>query len=120
MKNLDLTRRGRVIKIYRSAYPDPVIIAKGDKVSVLKRESDWDGWLWCATENGKEGWIPEKYLETCGSQGKACRDYNGTELTVSSNESLEILEEESGWIWCRTERGDCGWIPRDFVEIENC
>ena len=119
METLKETSQGRVVKDYRSAYPDPLVLRTGEKVTVEKKKTEWDGWLWCTTEKGKKGWVPEKYLEIEGSKGRACRDYDGTELTAAKGESLEIFEEESGWIWCRTEHGRYGWIPEENVRIES-
>ena len=46
----------------------------------------------------------------------ALRDYDGTELTVAKGEMLERLDDEGGWLLCRTSPGRIGWLPRDVVE----
>jgi len=107
----------RVIKAYRSAYPDPLVIKTGEVLSVEKKESEWAGWTWCVNNHGKSGWVPEKYLEINGDSCKALHDYDATELTVAVGEEWVILHEESGWFWCENKNGRTGWVPVDCVEI---
>lgn len=44
-------------------------------------------------------------------------DHDATELTIEKREELEIIKEESGWLWCRNKRGDFGWIPKEKVNM---
>jgi hypothetical protein len=46
----------------------------------------------------------------------ALRAYDATELSVIISEELTILDEESGWFWCRHEDGRLGWVPKECVE----
>lgn len=44
-------------------------------------------------------------------------------ICVRKGTSLLILREETnpayaGWLWCRSEDGQEGWISKDFMEIE--
>jgi uncharacterized protein YgiM (DUF1202 family) len=105
-----------VIADYRSAYPDPIVLCVGDEVTIEDRESEWTGWIWCATLKGKSGWVPESYIQRGGSSGTALRNYDATELSVTKGEQLTILEEVSSWYWCQTENGCLGWVPKQNVE----
>jgi len=107
----------RVIKAYRSAYPDPLILKEGDKVRIEERPTEWSGWLWGIDGSGKGGWIPERYLVRDKDTGILNRDYNAAELTVSEGDIFELLETESGWARCRNSSGKKGWLPVDNIEI---
>ncbi len=109
----------RVIKAYRSAYPDPLILKKDEKVRVEERPSEWDGWLWAVDGSGKEGWVPQSYLDRERDTGKLKRDYNATELTVSVGEILKLLETEAGWALCQNLSAVQGWVPLDNIEIQS-
>ncbi|TFH57974.1 MAG: hypothetical protein E4G91_09955 [Candidatus Zixiibacteriota bacterium] len=106
----------RVIADYRSAYPDPIALSAGDELTIEDRETEWSGWIWCTTREGKSGWVPEKYVQRSGSTGVAERDYDAMELSVTEGEQLTIIEEVSSWYWCRTKDGRLGWVPKQNVE----
>jgi uncharacterized protein YgiM (DUF1202 family) len=105
-----------VIADYHSAYPDPIVLSVGDELTIEDRSSEWSGWIWCTTPNGKSGWVPEKYVQRNGNSGAALRDYSATELSVTKGDSLTIISEESGWLWCRHRDGRLGWVPIKHVE----
>jgi len=107
-----------VIKAYRSAYPDPLILKKGVTVKVEVRQTDWEGWLWTTTEKGNQGWVPERFVERDGGRGVLKRDYNATELTVSEGERLRVLDRESGWALCQKLSGGEGWVPEENLRPE--
>jgi hypothetical protein len=105
-----------VITDYESAYPDPIAFNAGDRLVVEDRVSEWLGWIWCTTPKGKRGWAPESYIQRKGDKGVALRSYAATELSVTEGEELMILDEESGWLWCRHEDGRLGWVPTEHIE----
>lgn len=55
----------RVMEDYDVAYPNPIGLVVGDKVTITKHETnpDWLGWVFCSTETGVGGWVPLKNLE---------------------------------------------------------
>jgi hypothetical protein len=107
----------RVITDYRSAYPDPIAFNPGDRLVVEDRVSEWPGWIWCTTPNGKSGWAPASHIQRSGENGMAMRSYYATELSVAQGEELTILGEESGWYWCADPRGLKGWVPAENVTL---
>jgi uncharacterized protein YgiM (DUF1202 family) len=107
----------RVVSAHQSAYPDPLIITQGEALTIGEKESEWGGWLWCTNQQGKSGWVPEKYLRRTGDTGNALRHYNATELSVEVGEELIMGKEESGWIWCTNRQGQSGWVPAANVEF---
>jgi hypothetical protein len=90
----------------------------GDCLRVEERQTDWLGWVWCVHPSGRSSWVPENFLHREGDITQAARDYVATELTVNAGQQLELLEEESGWYWCKTEAGDFGWVPVENVKVE--
>ncbi|MFX1479001.1 MAG: SH3 domain-containing protein [Promethearchaeota archaeon] len=107
----------RVITEYRTHFLDPLKLRKNEMVQTEKKESEWQGWIWCITKNGKEGWVPKNYLEIQGKSARLLLDYDATELNVDVGEKLEIEKEESGWIWVTNEKNKQGWIPLENVEV---
>ena len=110
-------RKGKVTIDYASAFSDPLKIRDGDELRLSRKETVWEGWVWCTTEEGKSGWIPESFIDSTGNYGKANRDYDATELTVQVGDELDVLAEESGWAWCGNSSGSFGWVPLDNLEI---
>jgi uncharacterized protein YgiM (DUF1202 family) len=104
-------RVGRVIKDYLTAYPEPLTALKGESLTIVKKDGEWPGWAWCLKDNGRGGWVPEKYIKAIGDQGFMICDYDAAELSVSIGELVTILKEESGWFWCRNKDGKDGWVP---------
>jgi SH3-like domain-containing protein len=107
----------RVIKEHMSGFANPINVSAGTPVSVEDRTTKWPGWLWCATSDGAEGWVPSSYVKRDGDSGIVWRDYNANELTVVVGDVLEMLEEESSWLLCRAKNGKLGWVPLDHVEV---
>jgi len=73
-------------------------------------------WLWCIADTGKQGWVPETYLEHDGERGTCLRAYSAWELTVAAGDAVAVLDEESGWCWVEAESGELGWIPASCLE----
>ena len=111
------TKFCRVISEYRSPFPDPLKLHKDEMVKIKEKESEWQGWIWCITKNGKEGWVPENYIEIQGKNARLLQDYDATELNVDVGEKLVIEKEESGWVWVSNEENRKGWVPLENVEL---
>jgi hypothetical protein len=114
---MKLPVQGRVIHNYQAAYPDPLIVKAGDLLTLGKHDDQWPGWVWCAGLNGKEGWVPESYLEIRSETGIARRDYMAEELTVQVGEQVTLWELEAGWFWASNGRNLFGWVPAEHVEV---
>ena len=107
----------KVIKQYRSNYPNPLKLSKGESVEIGIHEEEYPGWKWGITGDGNKGWIPEAYLKIEGTTGTLTRDYDATELGVDVGDELVFILEESGWIQCITEAGSIGWVPKECLEL---
>jgi uncharacterized protein YgiM (DUF1202 family) len=108
---------GRIIKDYKSPFPDPLILKKGEKLHIEDKECEWSGWIWSITEDGNSGWIPNSYLKIKEQNAELLKDYNATELNATKGECYLIEDEESGWVWVSSDNGKYGWIPLENVEI---
>jgi len=115
-----MIRSGRVIKGHKRTYDDPMHVKQGEVMRVTKRElwNDCYPWLWCIATSGKEGWMPESFVEVNGEQGIALRDYNAIELTVTIGDNLTIIDEANGWYWVQSVRRSYGWVPLDCVAVD--
>ncbi len=108
-------RVGRVTRDYESPYGDPVVMRVGETLSIADRKTDWKGWIWCTTRDGKSRWVPESFVGRTGEVGTMLRDYESTELSVRVGEQLLLGEEVAGWVWCTNEAGRSGWVPSENV-----
>ena len=100
-----------VTKSHRPDSDKPIIAKKGSKFIWEKKSTIWDGWLWCTTENGLTGWIPESRLKKQGKIAILKKDYDATELTANPGETVTGQIIESGWIWVTNSKAESGWIP---------
>ena len=103
--------RKRVSRAYRSAYPEPIAGKAGDALELGGRDDQWPAFVWAKAASGREGWVPDAYLEITGSSGRLTRDYVARELTLEDGAVVEVLEETGGWAWCRSDDGELGWLP---------
>jgi hypothetical protein len=109
----NISLQKKVNRAHRRSYDSPISLSAGDHVTITKRDL-WDGqheWLWCIASTGREGWVPAAYLDSQNNKGLALRDYCAMELSVTEGEIVTILDEESGWYWCKNGAGMEGWVP---------
>ena len=109
-------KNGIVQKDHQSEFPNPIIVKQNDKVALIKKGSVGSGWIYCETENGIKGWVPESYITIENETGIFLKDYDATELTVTKGEKLKLFYSESGWYWCERQDGATGWIPVENIE----
>jgi len=108
-----------VIKNYVCAYPEPIETAPGDPLEIGKKDCEYPGWIWVTTAKGRSGWIADSFVEidpSDSSKGRALRDYTAAELTVEVGCRLEVIMQQSAWIYARTEDGRVGWVPLDHTQ----
>lgn len=96
----------------------PLMMQEGDLLQCERRNTEWDGWLWCTSDVGITAWVPEAYLldlpDTC--KYRALRDYTSFELPVALGEEVTILYEVASWAWVRTSAGGEGWVPLENLK----
>jgi hypothetical protein len=119
MSDQTATSRYRVVKSYRSANADPIILRKGDTVHVgqdYDGDPEWKDWLWCESKADKGGWVPRSMMTILGSTGTAREDYSARELSIQKGETLNVIAILNGWAWSRRTNGESGWVPLRSLE----
>lgn len=112
----------RVIKDYKSPYPDPVVFQRGEKVKVgqaFKEDPDWKNWIWCEGKNNKNAWAPKQYINIDGTSGIFIEDYDAMELSVQIGERLVVFEIVNGFGMSEKANGTRGWVPEKNMAIED-
>ncbi len=109
-------QRFRAIADHDPAYPEPLMLRAGQRVRFERRETEWEGWLWCTSASGKTGWVPEAWLTLGDPSAVLQRDYCARELTVRRGTVVTGSLIESGWLWATTDAGVSGWVPLRVLE----
>jgi len=92
-------------------------IRPGDVVGVGHRNQQYPDFLWCASEDGHQGWVAESYLQMTGEkEAVAQREYDAAQLTVVEDEFVDVVEQQGFWILCRNATGTQGWVPSSILE----
>lgn len=107
----------RVVKAYEGSSGDSLVVREGERLAFERRETEFEGWIWCVNKLGEAGWVPEAWVAL---EGRFCvmrRDCDSTELTVEVGEELTGAFVESGWMWARKSDGQEGWVPLECVEM---
>lgn len=104
---------------YEIIYKNPIKLLQGDQVRVLKYEStpEWKGWVYCSDQRGVEGWVSETYLQIENQNAVVLKSYDATEVTLTENEVVEVLNEAFGWAWVRKNTEQEGWVPLKNLKL---
>lgn len=109
-----IPRFGKVITDHSAPADEPLVLAKGDIVSVgreYREDPEWPDWIACTHPNGRTGWVPKQYLNISGTQGTARYDYSSVELNVKPGDVLVLHRFANGWAWAENATGNYGWVP---------
>jgi len=107
-----------VTKDWTATYLDPIQVVAGEPLELDGRRDVWDGhtWLWAKNTYGKEGWIPD-CIVTSTDPKTATEDYTAMELSCQKGQFLTAEKEQHGWVFCRNDDGQRGWVPkRNLIE----
>jgi hypothetical protein len=103
------------VRVTESRPRDHVVtihVGPGDVIGVGHRNQQYPEFLWCATEDGHQGWVAEDYLELTGEkEAVAKREYDAAQLTVIEGEELEVLDQQGAFVLCGNAAGARGWVP---------
>lgn len=119
---MGIKMRYRVRESRRTPYAEPIVLARGEVVTVgeeYREEPRWPGWIWCETDDAK-CWAPVQIIEKKGkSRGILRQEYIATELNVDHGDIVEADRELNGWVWGKnTTNGQLGWVPVSILEPE--
>ena len=92
----------------------PLHLREGDTVTTGPRDKSWPGWIWVSTGEGRGSYVPEEILAISGDSAKVVSAFSARDLSVKTGERVTALRVVSGWLWCRNEGGEEGWLP-EFV-----
>lgn len=85
------------------------LFPKGSVVNIKAECSQYPNWLACEIA-GYDTYVPRHFVE----QNQLVRDYNPTELVVTKNEIVELLELY--YEWALVQRNDeVGWLPCEIL-----
>ncbi len=102
----------RVTRRHEVPERPPIRLAVGDRVVVGRRDTEWPAFVFVETASGS-GWVPSRHLSTDSGAAIVLHPYDTTELPAVTGDILSVLsrDDESGWLWCRSEDGREGWVP---------
>ena len=108
----------QVIKNHFKSYDSPPQFKDGAQVIMERRDDRWRSWIWCSDLDGRSAWIPELILSLDFNNRAILKtDYNSAELSVEIGETVIGNRILDGWIWCRNNVGNEGWVPEDNLEL---
>jgi hypothetical protein len=110
------TTRVRVTASRARDHIENIRFKLGDELVVGHRNQQFPEFVWCATEDGHAGWVPEARIRTTGrGEAIATSDYDAAQLTVVKDEILDVLEHTESWWRCRNASGVEGWVPATIL-----
>ena len=107
------------VRAYQRPYEDPIAVTAGEMVHpdpARSAQTDILGWVWCRADDGREGWVPEAWLDP---EHRLVRDFSALELTVEPGERVMPEVSESGFVLCRKLDGARGWLPDAVLRLES-
>lgn len=102
------------VREYARPYDDPLAATAGTEVTpdpASGKTTDIVGWIWCRAPDGREGWVPESWLELRNGRTVLKRDFSALELGVKPGDRIEVILGESGFVLGRNAAGEQGWVP---------
>ena len=106
----------------------PIAFSAGTPLTVTRNDDEWPDFHWCVTPDGGEGWTLRSAFELDDGQSLdalpatavAVADYDARELALTPGEKLLVGEDQGGWRWGYSAKGDAGWVRKaDLTQIED-
>ena len=106
-----------VLAAHQASYSDPLVVKRGEHLTVTDRQEHWGGhlWIWAIAADGRAGWIPDDLAIQSNDGWQACRNYSAVELSCAPGETVTVIETSHGWAWCTNTNGEHGWIPQNCL-----
>src|SRR5439155_23260065 len=114
----DPGRMGLVVSSCDPQYSEPLAMKSGEAREMVKRRDDeGPGWVFCESQSGKRGWVPERSMKIDGEAAVAQQNYVAREVTVMEGEIVRIESVESGWAWVTNMTDATGWVPLKNLKV---
>src|SRR5947209_19488781 len=92
LQQIDSGTMALVVAGYEPQYSDPLTMNSGDALKIVtRRDEEWPGWVFCESQSGKRGWVPEKSIKIDSEAAGAQQKYVALEVTVMEG---EIVRDE--------------------------
>jgi len=102
----------RVTESWRASYHPALVLRAGDTVTPGRKDAEYPGWQWVENSSGLGGWIPADIL----TGPRITQDFDSSELTVETGQTVTSLVTRANWHWCRDRQGREGWLPTTHIE----
>lgn len=110
--------QARVIAAHRKSDRPSIRVARGERVRLGERDTDWPQFVWTVLASGLGGWIPADVFDTAHGDARAQHDYDTQELDADPGDGLRLHREHAGWWWAEHSDGTQGWIPARVLQID--
>ena len=112
----------------RPTYDHPIAFDAGERLTITRNDDEWPDFHWGVTPEGGEGWVLRhafelgegQSLDALPASAIAIADYDARELALTPGERLLVGDDQGGWRWCYSAKGDAGWVRKaDLSQIED-
>lgn len=106
----------------------PIAFDVGTPLTVVRDDDEWPDFHWCMTPEGSEGWVlrsafelaHDASLDALPARAVAIADYDARELALTPGERLLVGDDQGGWRWCYSSKGEAGWVRKaDLAQVED-
>lgn len=127
MRGPEALRGARGIADRRPTYDHPIAFGAGTALTITRNDDEWPDFHWCNTDDGREGWVLRSAfalegghsLQALPARALAIGEYDARELSLGLGERLLAGDDQGGWRWCYSTRGEAGWVRNgDLIDIE--
>jgi len=95
----------------------PIVLHKGEPVTIRTADKAWPGWISITTTNGRQAHVPENILDIRDKHtATLTTDFDSRDLSARNGETFTSLREVHGWHWCRNADSKEGWLPGYLLE----
>ena len=112
----------------RPTYDHPIAFDAGEHLTITRNDDEWPDFHWCTTDDGREGWVLRsafeldkgQSLDMLPARAVAAVSYDARELALTPGERLLVGDDQGGWRWGYSAKGDAGWVRKaDLAQIED-
>ena len=112
-----------VLELHKPSDREPIVVEPGERVHLGERDTTWPAFRMVTKRDGADGWVPEANFRLVPGaepgEAVAVGRYDTHEIAPPPGEevTLMVLDQPSGWAWCRDARGAEGWLPLSVLRL---